>query len=250
MRLHLGRESGHDRRVRWLTNRISHLHEAFLTPLWAWGWTIALGLVSGLAWLRDEFWSADLAARYRFVNFLPHWSLAWWVVAWVTALWFVLFEGSFRRVRELKRERDLAAETADVYFKAIQASMGDVPIEHVFHWINLAEPEEKAWDEIGDDLRDRLHLGQISVWGRPLSAMGKPGALTEIKAMHWSTMRFSYRFLLDDKDGAKHSQHTWNPQGGTEYTGLVFNADQIEALWPPPNRPTGASWLPWRKGTG
>ena len=85
-----------------IIERGQHLHQAFLRPLWAWGWVGVVGLVSGLTWIRDEFIPAEVAAKLKIIGLLPHWSFGWWGAAWIGALWLVLFEGSYREARELR----------------------------------------------------------------------------------------------------------------------------------------------------
>lgn len=211
------------------------------------GWFLAMGAVGAIGSLQTV-WPAlphDLTRGYELS--LP--SLGWqgWAFIVMGLLIVGMFEGSYRLARKLQAEVETQRKRGDTFWASVTAKGGDVPIEDVFYWIHPYPLEADVWEEIGADIIDKLHLGQLKVWGRPLR-QGKPGPLTQIHPMHWSVLKFSYYFFMPDSENAP---HTFSPtQGVTEYCGLVFNADQIEAFWPAPvSCPAAKRWRPWPSGT-
>jgi hypothetical protein len=89
----------------WFRLRLSHFHDSFVRPLYAWG-VVGGGaaFIQGAAFLRDNFASAELQERWKAINLLPHWTWQGWAIVWLLVLLCVLFEGSYRRYRKLEVE--------------------------------------------------------------------------------------------------------------------------------------------------
>jgi hypothetical protein len=87
-----------------VTQRLRHFHVIVLRPLWAWISLIVFGLVGGLITFRDELLPADTAKNLRILAMLPHWAWGWWVMCLGIVVLLVVFEGSFRAHRDVKKE--------------------------------------------------------------------------------------------------------------------------------------------------
>ncbi len=95
-----------------ILRRLDHFHMIVLRPVWAWLVTGLLGLVSLVAFVRDEFLPRGVAERLRFLQLAPAWPWYWWALAFAAAILAVVFEGSFRaaegqraRISELEEAR-------------------------------------------------------------------------------------------------------------------------------------------------
>lgn len=210
-----------------------------MRPLWAWAILAPLGIIGNaqtLAGLLPTAVGRKLSAMIA----LPQWDLETWAIALLSAALVILFEGSFRIARGLRDEVKGAESVVETYREGISSMSGDVAVEDVFYWINPCLYEEEAWEEIGADLVDKLHLGQLRAYGRALKD-GRPGVLTEIPRHQWEWLTFSYLFFMPDAGNAPHTYHRGN---GTEFTDLRFNDAQIEAFWPIPSRPAAKWWRP------
>ena len=92
-----------------------------------------------------------------------------------------------------------------------------------------------TFDLIGDDLRDKLALGQLKIWGRPCisSLHGGRHTLREIDPKYWNFAHFTYIFF--DDTAPKDEPHTYVDHGHNEiaYTDLQVNRAEAMAIWPP-----------------
>jgi hypothetical protein len=115
--------------------RAGHFHVIVLRPVWAWLVTGLLGLVSLLAFVRDEFLSPAVAERFRFLRWAPMWPWYCWALAFAAAILAVVFEGSFRAA-EGQRARILELEEARkprirLSFGSVSAGILRTPIQTI-----------------------------------------------------------------------------------------------------------------------
>jgi hypothetical protein len=196
------------------------------------GWLIAVGIV-GLVGTVQTLWQllpSGITDEYDLV--IPHLTWQEWALAVSVILMCGMFEGSFRYSRRLRAEIEKQRSAAESYWAAHNAKTGDIPVEHVFYWIDIGILDDSKWEIVGADLIDKLHLGQLKAWGRRVSPHGHVGPLTEINKLMWEKMRFNYQFFYDVSPSRP---QTWSPnEGSSEFAGIVFNADQIAAFWPAP----------------
>jgi hypothetical protein len=142
------------------------------------------------------------------------------------------------------RERD-GRSSCEASFDALAAPDADWRIHELFSHIQpdlLEQPDEHAWERIGNDIRDEFSLGRLKVWGRPpTSGIGavlkERPALRPIEPIYWHSAHFTYHFF---DDSAVNAPHTYmEPDSELPiYTDLRVNRAQAVRMWPGPHRIT------------
>ena len=94
-------------------NRRQHLWLVVAHPIWKWLIVGALGSLSLVAFVRDEFLQPQTSAKFHLLDFLPAFSWKDWALVTLIALVAIIFEASFRAYRVLSSENEtLAAKLA------------------------------------------------------------------------------------------------------------------------------------------
>jgi hypothetical protein len=119
-------------------------------------------------------------------------------------------------------------------------SVPDWPIHDLFYYlrpdINLRGPTSE-FDEIGNDVLDKLSTGQLGGWGREMvrGATTTYLNLAPIDRSYWRAARFTYVFLLDGHELDIHVTQS-RPSSLPDYGDLrVSRADAVK-LWTHPWR--------------
>jgi hypothetical protein len=116
----------------------------------------------------------------------------------------------------------------------------DWPIHDLFYYlrpdINLRGPTSE-FDEIGNDVLDKLSTGQLSAWGREMvrAATTTYLNLAPIDRSYWKAARFIYIFLLDGHERDIHVTQN-RPSSLPDYGDLRVNRAEAVKLWTHPWR--------------
>jgi hypothetical protein len=136
-----------------------------------------------------------------------------------------------------QRER---AEKLDEELKVAQKQPGaddtKWTIKDLFHHIHNDYLENKSWEKIGDDLRDALSEGRLTVWGRLKETesgpwVGPRAALTPIEKTYWYKAYFTYLFFHQEPADGVHC-YADRKTGRPAYTDLQVNRAEALKLWP------------------
>jgi hypothetical protein len=84
------------------SGRLKIWWEVLARPTWTWAVTAPLFILGAFSYVRDEFLSADTAARYKLPSLLPAIAWYWWALLFLVAVICILLESGYRIVR--KRE--------------------------------------------------------------------------------------------------------------------------------------------------
>jgi hypothetical protein len=114
----------------------------------------------------------------------------------------------------------------------------DWPIRDLFFHIQpdlLDNPNESAWDRVGNDLRDAFALNLIKVWGRPITdgignLLGERQTLRLIDPAYWHSAYFTYHFFDETSGDAPHTYLERN-SNLPEYTDLQVNRAEAILAW-------------------
>ena len=93
------------------------------------------------------------------------------------------------------------------------------------------------WDDVGNDILDKLSAGQLQIWGREIvrGAALSFRNLTPIDSSYWRAARFTYAFLLDGHERDLHVSQTESTRL-PDLGDLRVNREDALALWPHPLR--------------
>jgi nucleoside phosphorylase len=136
---------------------------------------------------------------------------------------------STQAVRSANRET--AAKVDPAYSLAPDWSIHDL-FHHLRPTISADGPTT-IWDEVGNDVLDKLSTGQLNAWGRVIvrGPMTTYLSLAPIDPNYRTAARFTYAFLLDNHERDKHvTQNT--PSSLPDYGDLRVNRAQALKLWP------------------
>ena len=96
-----------------------------------------------------------------------------------------------------------------------------------------ADGPTSVWDEVGNDVLDKLSTGQLTAWGRAFvrGATTTYLSLAPIDPAYWTSARFTYVFLFENHERDKHvTQNT--PSRLPDYGDLQVNRAQALKLLP------------------
>lgn len=135
------------------------------------------------------------------------------------------------------------AGTLNIHQPAIAADETSPPnwsIHDLFFYLrpNISPHGPKEiWDEVGGDVLDKLSSGQLVAWGREIVRGSTMSflSLARIDRSYWRAARFSYVFLLDDRDRDQHVTQSI-PSNLPDYADLQVNREKAIELWPHPLR--------------
>jgi hypothetical protein len=198
----------------------------------AWFWLIGLPIVAlaGRYWEIGELTIPNTAPE--FVTFM---------VVTVGVTWAVIFAIRLggAPARLFWREHDERL-TAEAQLAALAAPDANWPIHELFSHIRpdvLERSDDGAvWEQVGNDLRDKLSLGRLKIWGRPVGdgisrLLGERPALRQIAPNYWHSAHFTFRFFDDTAGAAPHTYVDQN-SGLPEYTDLRVNRAEALLVWP------------------
>lgn len=109
-------------------------------------------------------------------------------------------------------------------------------IEELFHYIDPDYLENNSWQRIGDDLRDALSAGRLTMWGRLKETalgtwVGPRDALKPIESAYWYKAYFTYFFFAE---GTVDGVHVYADRktGRPAYTDLQVSRSEALAAFP------------------
>jgi len=116
----------------------------------------------------------------------------------------------------------------------------DWTIRELFHYLRpTISPDGpiSEWDDVGNDILDKLSAGQLQIWGREIvrGAALSFRNLTPIDSSYWRAARFTYAFLLDGHERDLHVSQTESTRL-PDLGDLRVNREDALALWPHPLR--------------
>ena len=142
-----------------------------------------------------------------------------------------LYWEQFRKAESLEADLAVARGSADLG--------PNWPIRELFFYLEpdaLDRPHEKLWERAGEQVRDALSLGRLTVWGRPSKTklgdwVGERAALRPIVKTYWEKAFFTYTFF---ETTAKDTTHCYADRdtGRPAYADLQVNRDEVLKLWP------------------
>lgn len=118
------------------------------------------------------------------------------------------------------------------------APIPDWSIRDLFFHIRpdlIEDPKSNLWEIVGLEVRDKLSTGQLKIWGRQRTNLGKRSAQAEIPSTYWAKVDFTYWFLAEGHEQAFHA----NPATALQlpgYSDLHVNQAQALKIWPKPLR--------------
>jgi hypothetical protein len=136
-----------------------------------------------------------------------------------------------------QRERaDKIAEELRIAQKQPDADDTKWTINELFQHIDPDYLENSHWEKIGDELRDALSTGRLTMWGRLKetdsgSWVGPRAALTPIDKTYWYKAYFTYFFFHEQTSDGVHC-YADRKTGRPAYTDLQVNRSEALALWP------------------
>jgi hypothetical protein len=109
-------------------------------------------------------------------------------------------------------------------------------ISELFQHIDPDYLEHKRWEEIGDQLRDALSAGRLTMWGRLKETdsgpwIGPRAALTPIENTYWYKAYFTYFFFHESTADGVHV-FADRKTGRPAYTDLQISRSEALAAWP------------------
>jgi hypothetical protein len=109
-------------------------------------------------------------------------------------------------------------------------------IKDLFYHIDHDYLENKSWEKIGDDLRDALSEGRLTMWGRLKetdsgSWVGPRAALAPIEKTYWYKAYFTYFFFHEQAADSVHC-YADRKTGRPAYTDLQVSRNEALAAFP------------------
>ncbi len=99
----------------------------------------------------------------------------------------------------------------------------------------LEDSNNDIWEEVGDEIRDKLHEGAFRSWGRPvpldgISSTGRESS-REIPKDYWAYVDdWTYYFFADNENAAHTSVRNVSLQ--TPYGDIRVNRSEVLGIWP------------------
>jgi hypothetical protein len=196
----------------------------------AWFWLIGLPIVAfaGRYWEIGKLTIPDTAPEFITL-----------MVVTVGVTWVMFFAirlvGAPARLFWGEHEARL---TAEAQLAALAAPDADWPIHELFSHIRPLERSDDGavWEQVGNDVRDKLSLGRLKIWGRPVGdgisrLLGERRALRQIAPNYWHEAHFTLDFFDDTASEAPHTYVDHN-SGLPEYTDLRVNRAEALLVWP------------------
>jgi hypothetical protein len=163
------------------------------------------------------------------------------LVATLSATWLGVFLFQFStapaKLYWAQRERaENLAEELKVAQKQPGADNTKWTISDLFRHIDPDYLENKSWEKVGDELRDALSEGQLTMWGRLKETdsgpwIGPRAALTPIEKTYWYKAYFTYLFFHEQAVDGVHC-YADRKTGRPAYTDLRVNRAEVLKLWP------------------
>jgi len=197
----------------------------------AWFWPIGIPIVAFAGWYRGigQLYVPDTPVGFITFMFVTV-AVTWVVFFTLRFIWAPVFI-----YRQEQRHRQLLQMQLD----AMQVPNPDWPIADLFHHIQpdlLERPNEHAWNQIGNDIRDTFSIGRLRVWGRVVDEgigklIGERQVLRLIEPEYWHSAHFTYMFF-DETAGS--AAHTYLEVNATQpvYTDLRVNRTEASMIWP------------------
>ena len=109
-------------------------------------------------------------------------------------------------------------------------------IGELFQHIDPDFLENKHWEKIGDELRDALSEGRLTMWGRLKETdsgpwVGPRAALAPIEKTYWYKAYFTYFFFHEQTNDGVHC-YADRKTGRPAYTDLQVNRSEALVIWP------------------
>jgi hypothetical protein len=128
------------------------------------------------------------------------------------------------------------AESLKIAQKQFDADDVKWTIKELFHHIEPNYLEDSRWQKIGDDLRDALSAGRLTMWGRLKETasgtwVGPRAALTPIEQTYWYKAYFTY-FFFDDRTSDGVHVYADRKSGRPAYTDLRVSRNEALAAFP------------------
>ncbi len=147
-------------------------------------------------------------------------------------------------VTSLNQSGGITAGIVNAQFNFHQASLAvdtaapDWSIHDLFYYLRpTISPDGPTsfWDEVGGEVLDKLSAGHLQAWGREINrgATTQFLSLAPIDRSYWRAARFTYVFLLDDRERDLHATQL-SPSNLPNYGDLRVNREQSIKLWPHP----------------
>lgn len=181
--------------------------------------------------LRDEFLSSSTAAKLKvpalIAKYAPGWlaAIPWygWLIGGLLLVMFMILESVHQELT--KREADASAQNG--------SHLADLSIVDLFFFIDADVLEFRRAHEIGQQILDRLSLGQITAYGREANYgisyyVGSP-TLIPIPQEFWKNGTFTYQFFGEDRQNDIHA--TGRGDDSVCYRDVRFTASEIVLYW-------------------
>jgi hypothetical protein len=140
-----------------------------------------------------------------------------------------LYWAEHARVQNLSEELKVAQK---------QTSADDTKwtIKDLFYHIDHDYLENKSWEKIGDNLRDALSEGRLTMWGRLKETdsgpwVGPRAALAPIEKIYWYKAYFTYFFFHEQATDGVHC-YADRKTGRPAYTDLQVSRNEALAAFP------------------
>ncbi|MBV9825364.1 MAG: adenylate/guanylate cyclase domain-containing protein [Alphaproteobacteria bacterium] len=116
----------------------------------------------------------------------------------------------------------------------------DWTIHDLFYYLRptiKADGPTSEWDEVGDDVLDKLSTGQLPAWGREIVRGSTLSfrSLAPIDPAYWRAARFTFVFLLEGRERDRHASQD-GPSRLPDLGDLRVSRAAALALWPHPLR--------------
>lgn len=231
--------------------------QVFLKTLSYWKWFMATFLplvlweifkdrISGWANNQiDESASANAKELVGAIDWLASGPAGWSILIFVSVLCVLLVHSySFEHQEKVSTVARNGTEKQPQKTKQTVAPPGepfpDMTIRELFHYIcdetgfDCELLEDDNWKKIGEDVRDKASVGQLTFWGRAYSEqfgdmLGK-NPLTEVSKEYWKEGDFTYQFFGGWGDDPP---HTFPGPREDELRDLQVNKMQAKSIWPP-----------------
>lgn len=133
------------------------------------------------------------------------------------------------------------ADTIHLHAPATATHDGCAPdwsIQELFYYLRpdiSPGGSTELWDEVGNDVLDKLSTGQLQAWGREILRSPTKSFLNlaPIDRSYWKTARFTFAFLLDGHDRDLHATQR-TPSGLPDYADLRVSRRNAVQLWTHP----------------
>jgi hypothetical protein len=140
-----------------------------------------------------------------------------------------LYWAEHTRVRSISEELKIAQKPPD-------ADDEKWTIKDLFQHIDPGYLENNSWEKIGDELRDALSEGRMTMWGRLKETdsgpwIGPRAALTPIEKTYWYKAYFTYLFFHQEAAEGVHC-FADRKTGRPAYTDLQVSRAEVLKLWP------------------